>query len=153
MHEGAGTRTQDPRLKRPLLYRLSYALELLSSLDLSRPQPARSPIEYASGPRTQAPDTRVASASDKTRYSNRNGLARQRGGQRAMAQPLPHPDSGSVLRCTIRLCSLPARAAPQKTGGRNCSQKTECSCHNYPSIFVSFCVSCGLSSIAEEDGQ
>jgi hypothetical protein len=25
--ESAGTRTQDPRLKRPLLYRLSYRLE------------------------------------------------------------------------------------------------------------------------------
>jgi len=28
-NEGAGTRTQDQRIKSPLLYRLSYALDLL----------------------------------------------------------------------------------------------------------------------------
>ena len=32
--EGAGTRTLDPRLKRPLLYRLSYTPNLLSTHDL-----------------------------------------------------------------------------------------------------------------------
>src|SRR5687767_4825885 len=54
MIEGAGTRTQDPRLKRPLLYRLSYALNWRISLHCSNlgsesgafgcPKPARSPI-------------------------------------------------------------------------------------------------------------
>lgn len=33
--EGAGTRTLDPRLKRPLLYLLSYALNILLHKDLS----------------------------------------------------------------------------------------------------------------------
>jgi hypothetical protein len=39
-NEGAGDRTQDPRLKRPLLYRLSYALEVEAFYPML-PTPAR----------------------------------------------------------------------------------------------------------------